>query len=261
MAQILDGNEPQTITIAAERLRAGDIVAFPTETVYGLGANALDEKAVAKVFAAKNRPSFDPLIVHVANTEAVSKYVKAIDERTQQLMGKFWPGPLTLVFPKHAVIPDIVTAGMETVAIRMPSHPIALSLLQTVDFPIAAPSANPFGYVSPTTATHVQDTLGDVIDLIVDGGPCAVGVESTVCALTEEQAILLRPGGITLEQIESAIGPVKIGEPTQADKRSPGTLLSHYAPRAPVQLLGPGEALPRPKVGERVWATQPCSSV
>ena len=252
MAQILDGNKPQTIARAAECLQSGDIVAFPTETVYGLGANALDEKAVAKVFAAKNRPSFDPLIVHVANKEVVSKYVTTIDERAQQLMDSFWPGPLTLVLPKQSIIPDIVTAGMETVAIRIPSHPIARSLLQAVDFPIAAPSANPFGYVSPTTAAHVRDTLGDVIELIVDGGPCAVGVESTVCALTEGQAVLLRPGGVTLEQIESVIGPVQAGNPTESDKRSPGTLLSHYAPRVPAQLIGPGEVLPQPKTGERV---------
>ena len=252
MAHILDGNEPQTIARAAERLQAGDIVAFPTETVYGLGANALDEKAVATVFAAKNRPEFDPLIVHVAHKKVVSKYATGVDERARQLIDTFWPGPLTLVLPKRALIPDLVTAGLETVALRMPSHPVALALLRTVDFPIAAPSANPFGYVSPTTAAHVQDSLGDAVDLIIDGGRCTVGVESTVCALTEYQAVLLRPGGVTLEQIESVIGPVHMGEPTQADKRSPGTLLSHYAPRVPVQLLGPGDSLPQPRAGERV---------
>ena len=134
----------------------------------------------------------------------------------------------------------------------MPAHPVALALLRAVDFPIAAPSANPFGYVSPTTAAHVRDSLGDEVDLIIDGGPCQVGVESTVCALTDQQAVLLRPGGVTLEQIESVIGPVRMGEPTQADRRSPGTLLSHYAPRVPVVLLKPGDPLPQPEAGERL---------
>lgn len=252
MSHILDGNDPRTILRAAERLGAGEIVAFPTETVYGLGANALNEKAVAKVFAAKNRPEFDPLIVHVGDKEVVAKYVTAIDQRARQLMDIFWPGPLTLVLPKQALIPDLVTAGLGTVALRMPSHLVALALLRAVDFPIAAPSANPFGYVSPTTAAHVQDSLGDAVGLIIDGGPCTVGVESTVCALTGQQAVLLRPGGVTREQIESVIGPVRVGEPTQTDRRSPGTLLSHYAPRVPVLLLSPGGALPRPEAGERL---------
>ena len=248
----LDGNDPRTILRAAERLGAGDIVAFPTETVYGLGANALNERAVAKVFAAKNRPEFDPLIVHIGDKDAASPYVTALDPRARQLMDAFWPGALTLVLPKRSSIPDLVTAGLGTVALRMPSHPVALALLRAVDFPIAAPSANPFGYVSPTTAAHVRDSLGDAVDLIIDGGPCQVGVESTVCALTEHQAVLLRPGGVTLEQIESVIGPVRLGEPTQTDRRSPGTLLSHYAPRVPVLLLKPGAALPQPEAGERL---------
>ena len=252
MSHILDGNDPRAIRRAAGRLGAGDIVAFPTETVYGLGANALNEAAVAKVFAAKNRPTFDPLIVHIRDKEAAASYVTALDQRARQLMHAFWPGPLTLVLPKRAVVPDLVTAGLGTVALRMPSHPVALGLLRAVDFPIAAPSANPFGYVSPTTAAHVRDSLGDEVDMILDGGPCPVGVESTVCALTEQQAVLLRPGGVTREQLEAVIGPVRIGEPTQTDKRSPGTLLSHYAPRVPVLLLESGAALPHPEAGERL---------
>ena len=252
MAKILDGNDPRAIARAAARLRTGDLVAFPTETVYGLGANALDEKAVAHVFAVKNRPSFDPLIVHVADRAAVSSYVKEIDERATRLMDRFWPGPLTLILPKQPIVPDIVTAGLGTVALRMPAHPVALALLRAVDFPIAAPSANPFGYVSPTTAAHVQGRLGDAIEVIIDGGPCTVGLESTVCALTEDQAVLLRPGAVTVEQMEAVIGPVQIGEPARADTRSPGTLLSHYAPRVPVALLALGEPLPRPDDGERV---------
>ena len=252
MAKILDGNDPRSISRAGARLKAGDIVAFPTETVYGLGANALDEKAVAYVFAVKNRPSFDPLIVHVADRATVSSYAKEIDERATRLMDRFWPGPLTLVLPKQPIVPDIVTAGLGTVALRMPAHPVALALLRAVDFPIAAPSANPFGYVSPTTAAHVQGRLGDAIEVIIDGGPCTVGLESTVCALTEDQAVLLRPGGVTVEQIEAVIGAVQIGDAARADTRSPGTLLSHYAPRVPVTLLALGEPLPQPDYGERL---------
>ena len=252
MSHILDGTDPRTILRAAERLGAGEIVAFPTETVYGLGANALNERAVARVFAAKKRPAFDPLIVHIGDKETAAQYVTALDQRARQLMDTFWPGPLTLVLPKRLIVPDLVTAGLGTVALRMPSHPVALALLQAVDFPVAAPSANPFGYVSPTTAAHVRDSLGDEVDLIIDGGPCTVGVESTVCALTEQQAVLLRPGGVTLEQIEAVIGPVRVGEPTRTDRRSPGTLPSHYAPRVPVVLLKPGEALPQPEAGERL---------
>ncbi len=252
MSRILDGNDPRTILRAAERLEAGEIVSFPTETVYGLGANALNEKAVSKVFTAKNRPEFDPLIVHVGDKESATKYVTTLNQRARQLMDAFWPGALTLVLSKRPLIPDLVTAGLGTVALRMPSHPVALALLQAIDFPVAAPSANPFGYVSPTTAAHVRDALGDAVDLILDGGPCVIGVESTVCALTDQQAVLLRPGGVPLEQIESVIGPVRLGESTKTDRRSPGMLPSHYAPHVPVLLLKPGEALPQPEAGERL---------
>lgn len=256
MADILDGRDPRAIARAATRLRAGGLVAFPTETVYGLGANALNARAVANIYAVKNRPRFDPLIVHVADAVSVADYAAGVDDRARRLMKRFWPGPLTLVLPKLPVVPDIVTAGRATVAVRQPAHSVALDLLRAVRFPIAAPSANPFGYVSPTTAAHVQDTLGHALDEIIDGGPCSVGVESTVLALDGPRAALLRPGGVTLEQLESVIGkidtPSSSGDSARPDPRSPGTLPVHYAPRVPLVLLQPGQAVPRPAKGERV---------
>ena len=252
MAQILDGTNPRAIATAAAALRAGEVVAFPTETVYGLGADALNERAVAQVFAIKGRPRFDPLIVHLADKEAVSYYAAVIDPRATALMERFWPGPLTLVLRKRPVIPDLVTAGLDTVALRVPAHPVARALLQAVGTPIAAPSANPFGYVSPTTAVHVQDMLGATIGLILDGGPCTVGVESTVCALTEAAAVVLRPSGVTVEEIETVIGPVALASSSRSDARSPGTLPRHYSPHVPLRLLAPGEDTPCPRLGERV---------
>ncbi|HJY83537.1 MAG TPA: L-threonylcarbamoyladenylate synthase, partial [Candidatus Binatia bacterium] len=197
MAQILDGADFRAIEVATAALQAGEVVAFPTETVYGLGADALNERAVAEVFAIKNRPRFDPLIVHLADQQAAPQYAAVIDERAAALMKRFWPGPLTLVLRKRLLIPDLVTAGLDTVALRVPAHPVALALLRAVGRPIAAPSANPFGYVSPTAALHVQEMLGDAIRLILNGGPCTVGIESTVCALTEAEVVVLRPGGVT----------------------------------------------------------------
>jgi L-threonylcarbamoyladenylate synthase len=252
MSQILDGSDPQVIEAAAAALLAGEVVAFPTETVYGLGADALNERAVAQVFAIKNRPQFDPLIVHLPAKELVPQYAAVIDKRAMALMERFWPGPLTVVLRKRPLIPELVTAGLDTVALRVPAHPVAQALLRTLGKPIAAPSANPFGYVSPTTALHVQEMLGGAIPLILDGGPCTIGVESTVCALTEKDAIVLRPGGVTIEEIESVIGPVAIASSSQSDPRSPGTLPRHYSPRVPLTLLAPGEPIPRSHKGERV---------
>ncbi len=252
MATILDGSDPHVIAVAATALRAGELVAFPTETVYGLGADALNEQAVAQVFAVKNRPFFDPLIVHVPDAATAALYAVAIPPRAAALMEHFWPGPLTVVLPKHPRIPDIVTAGLDSVALRVPSHPVALALLQAVARPIAAPSANPFGYISPTTAAHVQDLLGEAIPLIVDGGPCAVGVESTVCAFLDDDAVILRPGGVTSEAIEAVIGPVQFSASDRADLRSPGTLPRHYSPHVNLQLTALGDPLPLPLSGERV---------
>jgi L-threonylcarbamoyladenylate synthase len=253
MAQILDGADPHAIETAAAALQAGELVAFPTETVYGLGADALNERAVAQVFAVKNRPYFDPLIVHLPNQASARVYTVAIDYRATALMERFWPGPLTLVLRKKPLIPDLVTAGLDSVALRVPAHPVALALLHAVGKPIAAPSANPFGYVSPTTAMHVQELLGEKIKLILDGGPCRVGVESTVCMLTEKDAVILRPGGVTVEEIEAVIGPVEVAT-SLADARSPGTLPRHYSPHVKLQLFAPGDLLPRPRSGERIGA-------
>ncbi len=251
MASILNGNDRSALRRAAKELSAGSIVAFPTETVYGLGANALDEAAVARIFSAKKRPSFDPLIVHVETLEDVVAYTGPLGEKASLLGERFWPGPLTLVLPKRPIIPDIVTAGLDTVAIRIPSHPIARALLAEVAFPIAAPSANKFGYVSPTMASHVEHSLGDSIDLILDGGPCAVGVESTVCHVNEEGVSVLRPGGITLEELMEAVGPVSVRNSSLAAIRSPGSLPSHYAPLTRITLVSAAERLPAPRRGER----------
>jgi len=252
MTKILDGADQQTIITAAEALRAGELVAFPTETVYGLGADALNKRAVAQVFAVKNRPYFDPLIVHIPNAASARVYATGIDHQAIALMERFWPGPLTLVLRKKPIIPDLVTGGLDSVALRVPAHPVALALLRETAKPIAAPSANPFGYVSPTTALHVQELLGEKIHLIVDGGPCVVGVESTVCALTEKEAVILRPGGVSVEEIEAVIGPVEVASALQPDARSPGTLLRHYSPHVTLHLIPLGAPLPEPCSGERV---------
>src|SRR4030065_1370155 len=197
--------DKEIIHQAAEIIRQGGIVAFPTETVYGLGADAFNPLAVARIFEVKRRPYFDPLIVHVANPADVKKLVKQIPSNAKKLIERFWPGPLTVVLLKKEYIPDIVTAGLPTLAIRMPSHPMALSLIRESNSPIAAPSATLFGYVSPTTAEHVREQLGDQVDLILDGGPCPVGVESTIVSFLEEKPRLLRPGGVSLEEIEFVI--------------------------------------------------------
>jgi L-threonylcarbamoyladenylate synthase len=230
------------ISRAAEMLRAGGLVAFPTETVYGLGAHAFDERAVARIFDVKGRPRFDPLIVHVASREELARLVVDVPPAAWKLADRFWPGPLTLVLGKHADVPDLVTAGCPTVAVRIPDHEVALALLLAADLPVAAPSANLFGRISPTTAAHVLEQLGDSVDLILDGGPCRVGVESTVVQVTASGAVLLRPGGTPLEEIEAAIGKVTVPPALPVAENaallSPGTLPQHYAPRTPLTLLG-----------------------
>jgi len=224
-----------TIRQAAEIIRQGGIVAFPTETVYGLGADAYNPLAVARVFEVKRRPFFDPLIVHIASPAHLKKLVKDIPSGARKLTEKLWPGPLTVVLFKEEHIPDIVTAGLPTVALRMPSHPMALSLIKESKCPLAAPSANPFGYLSPTTAEHVRSQLADQVDLILDGGPCPVGVESTIVSFSENKPRLLRPGGVSLEEIESIIGKVEIS-PIRDRLVAPGMLPRHYAPRTPIVL-------------------------
>lgn len=232
---------------AAEILRGGGLVAFATETVYGLGANALDPRAVARVFEVKGRPRFDPLIVHLHEQAAIEPLVADFPPAARALAERFWPGPLTLVLPKTARVPDLVTAGLPTVALRVPDHPLALELLRAAGVPVAAPSANLFGSVSPTRAGHVAEQLGDRIDYILDGGPCRVGVESTVLSLAGEHPVLLRPGGVTREELEAAIGPVCVAASDAAEGEaaaSPGMLSRHYAPRTPLIMCDPHE-LPR----------------
>ena len=201
----------ETIKKASEIIRHGGLVAFPTETVYGLGADGLNSIAVAKIFEAKKRPSFNPLILHIADKNYLHNLVEYKDTRVDNLISKFWPGPLTLVLPKKDIVPDIVTAGNPTVAVRMPNHPIALELINESRTPIAAPSANKFGHLSPTTAKHVQKYLGDKVDLILDGGKSFVGVESTIIQYHEGGFYLLRHGGLAKEEIEKEIGEIKSG--------------------------------------------------
>ncbi|MCW5899840.1 MAG: threonylcarbamoyl-AMP synthase [Flavobacteriales bacterium] len=235
---------------AAQLLRLGEIVAIPTETVYGLAANALDETAVLRVFQVKDRPSFDPLIVHIARREEVARLVREVPPGAEALMDAFWPGPLTLVLPKQPAVPDLVTSGLDTVGLRLPAHPLTRELLGLLDFPLAAPSANPFGYVSPTTAQHVADQLGDKVPYILDGGPCSVGVESTIVGWESGRWQLYRTGGITQEALERVVGRV---EPAmkQVLPVAPGMLESHYAPRKPLY-VGDVPALLRRFAGQPV---------
>ncbi len=236
----------ESVTEAAAILSAGGLVAFPTETVYGLGADATDDRAVARIFEAKQRPEFNPLIVHVADTDAARAHAN-FDERSQRLVALFWPGALTVVLARRedSELSLLVSAGLDTVALRCPAHGVAQRLLAAAGRPVAAPSANRSGRISPTTAQHVADEMGDAVDLILDGGPCPVGVESTIVDVTGEAPLLLRPGGVTREAIESEIGPLTV--PVDATVRAPGMLASHYAPRAPLRLnaddAAPGEVL------------------
>jgi L-threonylcarbamoyladenylate synthase len=218
-------------------------VAFPTETVYGLGANALDAQAIARVFEAKGRPVEDPLIVHLASADDLSYVARNVPAIACELARACWPGPLTLVLPKQRAVPANVTAGLETVAVRVPAHTVALALLRMSGVPIAAPSANRFGGVSPTTAQHVLNDLGGRIDLILDGGPTTIGVESTVLDVTCTPPVILRPGGTPREALEALLGPVEVrGErsPSGGAQLSPGLLVKHYAPRAELILVGVG---------------------
>lgn len=214
---------------AAELLRAGRLVAFPTETVYGLGANALDEAAVRRIFEAKGRPHSSPLIVHVATVEIARGLAREWPDQAETLARRFWPGPLTIVVPKHASVPDIVTAGLPSVGLRMPAHPVARALLEAAGIPIAAPSANRFTELSPTRA---QDVRPELAEMILDGGQCTVGIESTVVSLAGGTPKILRPGMISQTQIEEAIGPVEVG----AGAESPGQHPRHYSPRTPIIL-------------------------
>ena len=245
-ARIHSDAAQSAITQAAQILRSGGRVALPTETVYGLGANALDPKAVARIFEAKHRTSWDPIIVHIAGptdqNPMLLEIATNIPDRAQKLISAFWPGPLTLLLPRTSAIPDIVTAGRPLAGIRMPSHPVAFELIRAAGVPIAAPSANIFGHISPTTAAHVLDDLDGKIDAVIDAGPTQHGVESTVLDPTQDPMMLYRPGAITLDQISAIAGPVVLYKPPEASESaeaqpSPGVGLRHYAPRARLILV------------------------
>ncbi|MFZ3262761.1 MAG: L-threonylcarbamoyladenylate synthase [Terriglobales bacterium] len=242
---------------AARLLRAGRLVAFPTETVYGLGANSLDAEAVARIYAVKRRPPTSPIIVHVASIDMARSLVAAWPENAGRLSGKFWPGPLTMVVRSSAVIPAIVTAGLPTVGLRMPAHPVALALIRAAGIPLAAPSANRFTELSPTTADHVRRSLGNDVSYVLDGGPCEVGIESTVLSLAEAQPVLLRPGIIPRSLLEHFIGPIAIAsDPASGAHPSPGMHARHYSPRTSLFLVSNGK-LPEPGQGIYLQHTTP----
>ncbi len=242
----VDPQKPQTdaIRIAASIIRKGGLVAFPTETVYGLGANALDSKAVASIFKAKERPSDNPMIVHIANKKDMYRLARSVPRKAEKLAARFWPGPLTVILKRSTLVPDVTVAGLDTVAVRMPSNKIALSLIRVSGVPIAAPSANRAGRPSPTTAQHVVDDLAGRIDVLLDGGPTQVGVESTVIDITRRVPQILRPGGTSFEELKAALGDAVLHPATLSEKhvgslraRAPGMKHRHYAPEAEMILV------------------------
>jgi len=252
------GHESDLLAEAARTIRDGGLVAFPTETVYGLGANALDPAAVAKIFEAKGRPSDNPLIVHIARLEQVYDLSDDVTVQALRLMEVFWPGPLTVVLPRKPVVPPGVTAGLDTVALRMPDHPVALKIIASAGVPVAAPSANSSGRPSPTTAQDVLEDLRGKIEIVVDGGPCRVGLESTVLDMTSEPPVILRPGGVTREELEGVIGQVETAHyhddqgQVRAPK-SPGMKYMHYSPKAEVVVVtGEDQQGIRERIGELI---------
>ena len=234
---------PAQAAEAAELLAQGGLVAFPTETVYGLGANGLDPGAVAAIFAAKGRPQDNPLILHIPEAGWLERYCQNVPESAHVLAKRFWPGPLTMILERKPIVPDVVTAGLDTVGMRCPGHPVARMVIELCKLPIAAPSANTSGRPSPTTAQAVWEDMVGKIDAVVDGGPCAVGVESTIIDLTATPPRLLRPGGVTLEELEEVLGQVAVDEAvvrlmsTDEKPRAPGMKYRHYAPKAPVTVV------------------------
>ncbi|MCC6372011.1 MAG: threonylcarbamoyl-AMP synthase [Bacteroidia bacterium] len=240
--------------LAADYLLHGKLVAIPTETVYGLAANALNPAAVLSVFETKQRPHFDPLIIHVPSLQKASEYAVFDDDRLLLLAQKFWPGPLTLLLPKKEMVPDLVTSGLNRVAVRVPDHELTLELLNKINLPLAAPSANPFGYVSPTEPAHVQKQLGDKIAYILDGGNCRVGLESTIVGVEEGKLCVYRLGGLAIEEIETVAGPVVLHINQSSNPKAPGQLKSHYAPRKPLYLGETEELL-------KLHATKKCAVI
>lgn len=250
-ARILSAADPAALSEAAEIIRRGGLVAFPTETVYGLGADACNPIAVARVFEVKERPRIDPIIVHVSEPAAARRYGR-IPESAAALIRRFWPGPLTLVVPKTDVVPPIVTAGLDTVAIRMPAHAAALALIRTAGCALAAPSANVFGHVSPTEAHHVAEQMSERIDLILDGGKCSIGVESTVLSLSERVPRILRAGGVPPEALAEYFGNLEWSTGAHGRPESPGQLARHYATKTPLQIADEKDPHGMPRSGERV---------
>ncbi|MFC2019116.1 L-threonylcarbamoyladenylate synthase [Chloroflexota bacterium] len=236
--QVITANVKKNIELAADCLLKGGLVAFPTETVYGLGADATSREAVSGIFTAKGRPAADPIIVHLDSTDMLPSVASEVPEAARQLADTFWPGPLTLILPKAAAIPDIVTSNLPTVAVRMPRNETALALIRAAGVPVAAPSANSFGRPSPTCARHVIDDLDGKIDLVLDGGPTPVGIESTILDMTTTPPVILRPGGISRESLASVLGEVSILATSEhEDLRAPGQMKQHYAPKALVLLF------------------------
>jgi L-threonylcarbamoyladenylate synthase len=252
--------EAPEIARAAALIRAGELVAFPTETVYGLGANALDPAALEKVYAAKGRPPGSPLIVHVDSIQMARSVAREWPENADRLALRFWPGPLTLVLEKQSHVPHQLTAGLDTVGIRMPAHPLALALIHAANLPIAAPSANLFGGLSPTTAEHVRKSMGGLVAMLLDGGATTVGIESTVLSLAGGDAVLLRPGMVTQAEIEEVIGPVRVFASGPGVRHpSPGLERRHYSPRTPLWLVENGR-LPGSGRGAYLWIGQPAEA-
>jgi L-threonylcarbamoyladenylate synthase len=233
---------PETISHAVRLLQGGEVIGLPTETVYGLAGDGLNPSALARIFEVKQRPLFDPLILHIADAAAAWKLAADVPDPARKLAGRFWPGPLTLVLPKREHVPDLATSGLPHVALRVPSHPAAQAVLRAFGGPLAAPSANRFGRISPTDAAAVRAELGDAVPLILDGGPCAVGLESTVLQLSAGRALLLRAGGVPVEEIEALIGPVERPGPVEENPAAPGQLKHHYAPRKPLRIVQSIEA-------------------
>ncbi len=238
-------SQSSTIARAVDLLRRGEVVALPTETVYGLAGDGFNPQALARIFAVKQRPLFDPLILHVLSlTDAERLLATSIPPQARALAERFWPGPLTLILPKRPEVPDLATSGLPSVAVRVPAHPLSRTLLEAFGGPLAAPSANRFGRISPTTAEAVRQELGDAVPLILDGGPCRVGLESTIVDCNGAKPLILRAGGLSIEEIESVVGPVDQATPVSEKPLAPGHLEHHYAPRKPLRLVDSLDALP-----------------
>lgn len=240
--EILDGFDPAALERAVWLLRRGEVVAFPTETVYGVGADAFNAEAVARIFELKRRPHFDPLIVHISEKAWLSKLVSHVPPKARILMDRFWPGPLTIILKKKALVPDIVTAGLSTVGIRMPGHKVAIELIKMLGKPIAAPSANPFGYMSTTSARDVAALFDEKLPLILDGGPSSYGIESTIVSISEEKVRVHRYGSVSMEELVDTVGEVFEKEPGEVCE-SPGELPYHYAPHTPLKIVGTAEQI------------------